>query len=152
MLAIDPNRTTGIPLNPQFRNPPPGGNNPLEYDDPTTTPSADIADNPYWKRDMRRSYPKQSMVSQPDVVALLSVGSAAQPKEEVLQIGDAGKKQIVEVKEEGEKGLSAFFQKDKSASKGVLGPNGLPPLPTSLHPTRKQYELNPEAEQTYGGK
>ena len=107
------------------------------YDDPTTVPSADIADNPYWKRDMRRSYPKQSFVRQPDVVGLLSVGSAANPKEDVLQIGDAGNKQLVEVKEEGERGLSAFFEKDKNAFKGVLAPNGMPPLPTSRHPTHK---------------
>ena len=150
MLAIDPNRSTGVPLNPMYRNPPPGGNDPKLYDDPTTVPSADIADNPYWKRDVRRSYPKLSVVRQPDVVGLLSVGSAAQPKEDVLQIGDAGNKQLVEVKQEGERGLSAFFEKDKSASKGVLGPNGMPPLPASIHPTKKQYEVMDESEQAYG--
>jgi hypothetical protein len=99
LLAIDPNRSTGVPLNPQFRNPPPGGNDPKAYDDPTTVPAADIAGNPYWQRDVRRSYPKRSVVNQSDVVGLLSVGSAAAPKEDVLQIGDAGKKQLVEVKE-----------------------------------------------------
>lgn len=98
---------------------------------------------------MRRAYPKQSVIKQPDVVALLSVGSAANPKEEVLQIGDAGTKQLAEVKEEGERGLSAFFEKDKNASKGVLGPNGLPPLPGSRHPTKKQYELLNASEQAY---
>lgn len=150
MFAIDPNRSTGVPLNPLFRNPPSGGNDPKGYDDPVTAPAGDIADNPYWKRDVRRSYPKQSFVKQPDVVALLSVGSAAQPKEEVLQIGDAGNKQLVEVKEEGEKGLSAFFAKDKSLSRGVLGPDGMPPLPTSLHPTTKQYAVMDEENQPYG--
>lgn len=90
------------------------------------------------------------MVRQPDVVALLSVGSAANPNEEVLQIGEAGNKQLVEVKEEGEKGLSAFFQRDSSATKGVLGPNGLPPFPASKHPQKKQYELLHKSEQAYG--
>ncbi|KAF2479989.1 putative NADH-ubiquinone oxidoreductase 21 kDa subunit [Neohortaea acidophila] len=151
-FAIDPNRSTGVPLNPLFRNPPPGANDPLEYEDPVTVPAADIAGNPYWKRDNRRSYPKLSVVRQPDVVALLTVGSAAAPKEDVLQIGDAGTKQLVQVKEEGEKGLSAFFQKDASASKGVLDSDGLPPLPVSLHRTRKQYELNDRSRQTYGDK
>jgi hypothetical protein len=136
-------------MNPMFRNPPPGGNDPKEYDDPTTVPAADLADNPYWKRDVRRSYPKLSVVRQPDVVALLSVGSAAQPKEDVLQIGDAGNKQLVEVKEEGERGLSAFFEKQKGAGKGVLGPNGLPPLPPSMHRSDKQYTMASEADQPY---
>ena len=81
------------------------------------------------------------MVKQPDVVALLSVGSAAQPKEDVLKIGNEGNKQLVAVKEEGEQGLSVYFQKDKNAFKGVLGPSGLPPLPTSRSPTGKRYEM-----------
>lgn len=146
---MDPTRSTGIPLNPQFRNPTPGGNDPLAYDDPVTVPSADIAENPYYKRDVRRQYPKLSVVRQSDIVALLSVGSAAQPKEDVLQIGDAGNKQLVELKDEGEKGLSTFFQKQTSAAKAVLGPDGLPPLPASRHLQGKRYSLL--EEQTYGG-
>lgn len=137
-------------MNPQFRNPTPGGNDPILYDDPVTTPAGDLAENPYWKRDVRRQYPQLSVVRQPDVVGLLSVGSAAHPKEEVLQIGDAGSKQLVELKEEGERGLSQFFEKDKSAYKSLMGPDGLPPLPTSRHPQGKRYEML--EEQTYGGK
>lgn len=150
LLAIDPTRSSGVPLNPQFRNPPPGGNDPKAYDDPTTVPAGDIAGNPYWQRDVRRSYPKLSVVNQSDVVGLLSVGSAAAPKEDVLQIGDAGKKQLVEVKEEGERGLSTFFEKDKKALAGVLGPDGLPPLPASRHPTKKRYEVLDADKQAYG--
>lgn len=141
-----------MPLNPQFRNPPPGANDPKGYDDPVTVPAGDIAENPYWKRDVRRSYPKLSVVSQPDVVGLLSVGSAAAPNEEVLKIGDAGKTQLVEVKEEGERGLATYFQKNKGIGKSVLGPDGLPPLPTSRHPQGKRYTLLAEEEQTYGTK
>ncbi|KAF2155563.1 21 kDa subunit of NADH dehydrogenase [Myriangium duriaei CBS 260.36] len=148
-FAIDPKRSTGIPLNPQFRLPTPGGNDPKLYDDPVTVPAADLAENPYWKRDVRRSYPKLSVVRQPDVVALLTVGSAKTPKEDVLQIGDAGNKQLVALKEEGEKGLSAFFEKNQKAGLSVLGPNGLPPLPGSRHPAgSKRYEML--EEQTYG--
>ena len=86
------------------------------------------------------------------MVALLSVGSAAQPKEDVLQIGNAGNKQLVELKEEGERGLSRFFEKDKSAFKGVLGPNGLPPLPASRHPQKKRYEVLDNEKQAYGSR
>lgn len=99
---------------------------------------------------MRRQYPKLSVVKQPDVVGLLSVGSAAAPKEDVLQIGDAGAKQLVTVKEEGERGLSAFFQKEKSAGKAVLGPNGMPPTPASRHMKGgKRYTMVSAEEQAY---
>ncbi|KAF4551853.1 NADH-ubiquinone oxidoreductase 21.3 kDa subunit-like protein 1 [Elsinoe fawcettii] len=151
IFAVDSSRSTGIPMNPQFRNPTPGGNDPKEYTDPVTVPAGDLAENPYWKRDVRRSYPKLSIVRQPDVVALLTVGSAKSPKDDVLQIGEAGSKQLVTVKEEGEKGLAAFFEKNSKAGVSVLGPNGLPPLPTSRYPTGgKRYEML--QEQSYENK
>ncbi|EME38535.1 hypothetical protein DOTSEDRAFT_57592 [Dothistroma septosporum NZE10] len=154
-FALDPKRSSGVPMNAQFRNPPPGGNDPLLYDDPVTVPAADIAENPYWKRDIRRSYPKLSVVSQSDVVGLLTVGSAAAPKDDVLKLGEAGSKQLVEVREEGSRGLSTYFQsqKDKglSAWKAVAGPDGLPPTPSSMHLKGKAYKLTEPDEQTYGG-
>ncbi|KAL9058532.1 MAG: hypothetical protein Q9162_001687 [Coniocarpon cinnabarinum] len=151
-LQIDSKRSTGVPLNPLFRNPPPAGNNPADYDDPVTAPAGDIAENPYWKRDVRRSYPRLSVVNQGDVVGLLSVGSQAAPREDVLQIGDAGQKQLVAVQEEGQKtGLPTFFKKDKANMAAVLGPDGLPPMPSNLgqNMVGKQYSL--DAEQSYEG-
>ena len=122
-----------MPLNIQYRNPPPGAIPPQDYDDPVTLPSGDIAENPYYKRDVRRNYPRLSVVNQADVVGLLSVGSKANPKENILQIGDAGAKQLVQVKQEGEeKGLAAFFEKDKKNSVGIFGADGLPPLPSGM--------------------
>jgi hypothetical protein len=149
IFAVDPSRSSGIPLKPQFRNPPPGAVDPNAYDDPVTIPAGDIADNPYWKRDVRRSYPQLSTVTQGDVVALLSVGSKASPKDDVLQIGDAGKKQLVEVKKDGEeKGLASYFEKQKSLAGSVLGPDGLPPMPTPSHaPQVRKYELT--SDQAY---
>ena len=38
-FAIDPDRSNGVPLNPHFRNPPPGSNDPQGYTDPVTTPA-----------------------------------------------------------------------------------------------------------------
>jgi hypothetical protein len=141
-FAVDPDRSTGIPLNPQFRNPPPGALDPNTYDDPVTVPAADLAENPYWKRDVRRQYPQLSAVTQGDVVALLTVGSKASPTKEL--IGESGQKELIAVKEEGEKGLAAFFEKEKDASVNVLGADGLPPLPSGLSTTKdgkKDYEL-----------
>ncbi|KAH0530877.1 hypothetical protein TsFJ059_005452 [Trichoderma semiorbis] len=150
-FALDPNRSNGVPLNPYFRNPTPGGLDPLSYDDPVTLPAGDIADNAYWKRDVRRAYPQLSVVSQGDVVSLLTVGSAAQPKVEL--IGEAGEKALVAAQKEGETGLAKFLEKaPKDVAKDVFV-NGLPPLPSGqalaaggwdVH----KYELN--EEQTYG--
>ncbi|KAH7061308.1 NADH dehydrogenase 29/21K chain precursor [Macrophomina phaseolina] len=152
VLAVDPKRSTGVPLNPQFRNPPPGALDPTTYDDPVTVPAADLADNPYWKRDVRRAYPRLATVKQADVVGLLSVGSAANEKVEL--IGEEGKNKLVAVKDEGEKGLAAFFEKEKGAVASVLGENGLPPLPSGHHSTNKlgekKYDLNSAEEQSYG--
>ncbi|KAL2816168.1 hypothetical protein BJX63DRAFT_149612 [Aspergillus granulosus] len=142
LLAIDPDRSTGVPFNSQFRFPAPGALPPQSYDDPVTLPAGDIADNPYWKRDVRRNYPRVSTVNQADAVGLLTVGSQAAPKDEILKIGEAGEKQLVSVKQEGEeRGLAGLFEKDKSGIKGVLGPNGLPPLPCNLNSASK-YQID----------
>lgn len=150
LLALDPKRSTGVPLNPQFRNPPPGGQDPNAYDDPVTVPAADIAENPYWKRDVRRRYPQLSIITQADAVALLQVGSAAAPKQNL--IGETGSKQLVAAQKEGSKGLAVAFEKNTGLAKDVLGPGGMPPLPSGLHvsgPTGlKRYEL--DSEQSYG--
>jgi hypothetical protein len=132
-----------VPLNPQYRNPPPGALDPLSYTDPVTLPAADIAGNPYYLRDMRRSYPRLSVVSQGDVVGLLSVGSAKEPKREL--IGEAGKKELVAVGEEAQKGLSAYLKEHRDA-KMVLEADGLPPLPSglSLKNGHDKYQLTEE--------
>lgn len=128
-----------------YRNPTPGGLDPNDYDDPVTLPAADIADNPYWKRDVRRSYPKLSAVTQGDVVGLLTVGSAADPSPKLLT-GEEGTKQIVAVKEEGQKGLATFFEKEKGAT--VLGEGGIPPNPVAYrNPDATKYNL--EKDQSY---
>ena len=148
-LAVDPNRSTGVPLNPQYRNPPPGTNDPLAYDDPVSVPAGDIADNPYWKRDVRRGYSNPSVVGQSDVVGLLTIGSEANPSPKLLR-GEEGSKQLVAVQGEGEKGLSAFFEQQKGVG-SVLGADGMPPMPVSVGPDQKEkkYDLT---ESSYADK
>lgn len=146
-FAVDPDRSNGIPVK-NYRNPPPGALDPKSYDDPVTLPAADIADNPYWKRDVRRAYPKLSMVTQGDAVGLLSVGSAAAPAER-LAAGEEGAKMLVAVREEGEKGLAAFFEKEKGVGAKVLGEGGLPPMPVSFRDSKVvPYQIT--AEQGFG--
>ena len=141
-------------MNPQYRNPPPGANPPEAYDDPVTVPAGDIAENPYYKRDIRRSYPRLSVVKQADVVGLLSVGNKSNSKENVLQIGDAGAKQLMQVKQEGEqKGLAAFFEKDKNITAGIFGSDGLPPFPSGMSRASpvggRKYVMDADREQGY---
>lgn len=135
---MDPARSNGVPVK-HFRNPTPGGLDPKAYDDPVTIPAGDIADNPYWRRDVRRSYPKLSAVTQGDVVGLLTVGSAAAPSPKLLT-GEEGTKQLVAVKDEGEKGLAMYFEKEKGAA--VLGEGGMPPVPVAYrNPDATKYSL-----------
>ena len=118
-----------MPLNPYFRYPSPGALDPLSYDDPVTLPAGDIADNPYWKRDARRAYPRLSVVGQADAVALLSVGSAEAPKAEL--VGEEGSKALVAAEEEGKtKGLAGFLEEKGGQAIGDVLVSGLPPLPS----------------------
>ena len=141
-------------MNPQYRNPPPGANPPEAYDDPVTVPAGDIAENAYYKRDIRRSYPRLSVVKPADVIGLLSVGSKTNPKENVLQMGEAGTKQLMRVKHEGEqKGLAAFLEKDRTVTAGIFGPNGLPPFPSGMSRASpaggRSYVMDKDNEQGY---
>lgn len=103
-------------------------------------------------------------MNQADVVGLLTVGSASAPKEEVLKIGDAGTKQLVEIRQDGEeRGLSNFFGAQKVES--VLTPailrgrdldkaisaRKMPPMPTALgqNANATAYTQLGEEEQAY---
>ena len=128
IMALDPDRSSGVPLNPWYRIPAPGSNDPLAVHDPVTLPAGDIAGNPYWKRDHRRAYPKLSVVNQGEAASLLTLGSAAQPKVDL--IGEAGEKQLVAAKEEGvAAGLAKAIAQAPAASKDVFV-NGMPPTPS----------------------
>lgn len=134
-------------MNAQFRNPPPGSNDPYAITDPVTLPAADIADNPYWKRDARRGYARASVVSQADVVGLLSVGSLSAPKKEL--IGEAGTKELVQAKKDGEIGLAAYFNGGNGRALESLGKGGMPPLPSGAHLTEGADKYNLTAENAY---
>ena len=86
-------------------------------------PSADIAENPYWKRDVRRSYPRPAVFKQNDIAGLLTLGSAAAPK---IAKGEEGAKQLVAIKSE-DGTLSKVLEQVNARE--ILQDNGLPPLP-----------------------
>jgi hypothetical protein len=142
-----------VPLNPYNRVPAPGSNDPLAYDDPVTVPAGDIADNPYWKRDARRNYPRLSVVGQAQQVALLTVGSAAQPRVEL--IGEEGSKALVAAEEEAkETGIAGYLEKSGvEAAKRVLAmTGGMPPLPSGQSLAGEKWEVHKydlDTEQSY---
>ncbi|KAK5054605.1 hypothetical protein LTR84_001496 [Exophiala bonariae] len=148
LFAVDPERSNGVPVR-HFRNPPPAGGDPLAYDEAVTIPAADIADNPYWKRDVRRAYPTLSTVTQGDAVGLLSIGSAAAPSPKLLA-GEEGSKQLVTVKEQGQKGLAAYFEAEKGSGAAVLAADGLPPLPVAVRSKSVKAEKYELGHTSYG--
>ncbi|KAA8899514.1 NADH-ubiquinone oxidoreductase 21.3 kDa subunit [Sphaerosporella brunnea] len=122
-FAIDPNRSSGVPLNPTYRNPAPGSVPPTLYTDPVTLPAGDIAENPYWKRDVRRNYPRVAVFKQSDIAGLLTLGSAAAPR---IGKGEEGQKQLIAVTSE-EGTLAKVLEKVNAME--VLSKDGLPPRP-----------------------
>ena len=122
---------------------------PEEYIDPLTAPAADIADNPYYKRDTRREYPRTLVYSQPYIAGLLSYGSAAAPR---IAAGETGIKALAEVKK-GNLELTSVLASNTEVGKAVLAKNGgLPPLPgTGRGRTKWRFKLNDEKEQGYSG-
>jgi hypothetical protein len=134
-FAVDPERSNGVPMK-HFRNPAPGGQDPKAYDDPVTVPAADIADNPYWRRDVRRAYPVSSTITQSKAVQLLHMGSAAKPSPQLLA-GEEGSKQLVEAGKLGDEGggLAVYLQaKDLGLGKVnevLVGEGGMPPMPVA---------------------
>ncbi|KAA8574491.1 hypothetical protein EYC84_005946 [Monilinia fructicola] len=125
IFAVDPTRSNGVPLNPQFRNPPPGSNEPFSFIDPVTLPAGDIAENPYWKRDSRRNYPQLSFCGAGGCGGAVERGERGEAEGGV---GGGGGGQG------GEKPLEVF------------GKGGLPPTPSgvSLREGADKYHLTEE--------
>jgi len=68
-VVVNPEISSGLPLASLNRYPQPGSR-PEKYATPATKAS-DPAQNPYWKRDVRRAYPQLSVVSQEELSTYL---------------------------------------------------------------------------------
>ncbi|KAJ7925292.1 NUZM, NADH-ubiquinone oxidoreductase 21.3 kDa subunit [Mycena leptocephala] len=92
VTVVNPEISTGLPLAAVNRFPPPGSR-PEKYSTPATKgipkyfnglaftsdyAASDPAQNPYWKRDVRRAYPQLSVVTQSELSSLLIEHSTAQ--------------------------------------------------------------------------
>ncbi|KAJ3570964.1 hypothetical protein NP233_g4064 [Leucocoprinus birnbaumii] len=83
VAAVNSEISSGLPIQGAHRFPPPASR-PERYSTPATKAS-DPAQNPYWKRDVRRAYPQLSVVTQSQLSQLLiehsGVQSVAAPEE-----------------------------------------------------------------------
>ncbi|KAJ7462297.1 NUZM, NADH-ubiquinone oxidoreductase 21.3 kDa subunit [Mycena galericulata] len=138
VTAVNPEISTGLPL-PSINRFPPPGSRPEKYSTPATKAS-DPAQNPYWKRDVRRAYPQLSVVTQSELSSLLIEHSTAQsvaapaPAEDKKGVpADAPQPVDLSV------AISSITQKQKVYSLAKLPPT----LPTS----RKRWvpQLAPDA-------
>ena len=85
-VVVNPEISSGLPL-PSINRMPPPGSRPEAYATPATKglssdqlfplkltqpcPASDPAQNPYWKRDVRRAYPQLSVVTQSELATFL---------------------------------------------------------------------------------
>ncbi|KAG6337082.1 hypothetical protein ID866_1993 [Astraeus odoratus] len=91
-VVVNPEISSGIPIAGINRYPPPGSR-PEKYSTPATKAS-DPAQNPYWKRDVRRAYPQLSVVTQTDLTALLIQHSEAKAVSAPSESKDAEKAEL----------------------------------------------------------
>ncbi|KAI0661335.1 NADH dehydrogenase [Cubamyces menziesii] len=68
-VVVNPEISSGLPIANMNRYPQPASR-PEKYSTPATKAS-DPAQNPYWKRDVRRAYPQLSVVTQTELSTLL---------------------------------------------------------------------------------
>jgi hypothetical protein len=69
IASVNPSISSGLPIASINRYPQPASR-PEKYSTPATKAS-DPAENPYWKRDVRRAYPQLSVVTQAELSTLL---------------------------------------------------------------------------------
>ncbi|KIY64155.1 NADH dehydrogenase 21 kDa subunit [Cylindrobasidium torrendii FP15055 ss-10] len=122
-VVVNPEISSGLPLSEMFRYPPPASR-PEKYSTPATKAS-DIAENPYWKRDVRRNYPQLSVVTQAGLSSLLIEHSKPQ------QVAAPTEGQEVVAEKQEELDLSAAIATVTSKNQ-IYSSEQLPPtLPTA---------------------
>jgi len=119
---------------------------PEQYIEPLTSPAADLAENPYWKRDTRRDYPRTLVYSQPYIAGLLSYGNAAAPR---IAAGETGIKALAQVTN-GQLELTTVLGSSDVGREILARNGGKPPLPgTGRGRTQWRYRLVEDGEQAF---
>ncbi|CDO69369.1 hypothetical protein BN946_scf184961.g11 [Trametes cinnabarina] len=124
-VVVNPEISSGLPIPTLNRYPPPGSR-PEKYATPATKAS-DPAQNPYWKRDVRRAYPQRSVVTQAELATLLLDHAKA---EAIAAPGEDQKAETssVPAEQQGSVDLTQAIATITSARK-AYSENKLPPTP-----------------------
>ncbi|KAG9050753.1 hypothetical protein FS837_002697 [Tulasnella sp. UAMH 9824] len=117
--VVNPAISSGLPLPTEHRSLPPGSRT-ERYATPATKAS-DPAQNPYWKRDVRRMYPRLSVVGQQDLAQLLLAAPEVQ----------ASSKETAITTSDGKPELTSAIA-IVAESKKTFTPSSLPPRPPAL--------------------
>ncbi|EIN11982.1 NADH dehydrogenase 21 kDa subunit [Punctularia strigosozonata HHB-11173 SS5] len=125
-VVVNPEISSGLPIAGVNRYPPPGSR-PERYSTPATKAS-DPAQNPYWKRDVRRAYPRLSVVTQPELASLL----LQHPENQALLTGPSPESSSVPALAEKPQGKDlAETITSLASTRKVFSKSNLPPtLPT----------------------
>ncbi|KAG0215100.1 hypothetical protein BGX28_000805 [Mortierella sp. GBA30] len=113
-LTVNPKVSTGMPDAKEFRLVAPGGQ-PKTFV-PKDPIANDIAQNPYYGRDLRRNYPRLAVYSQEEVAGLLAA-------KESLALG-SGENAIAKAGEN-----ASLTEVIKNAKAPLYTPSSLPPTP-----------------------
>jgi hypothetical protein len=135
---VNPLISSGLPLQDKHRYPPPASR-PERYATPATAAS-DVAFNQYYNRDVRRAYPKTSVVTQAELSALLIAAPALKGVSEGAEGVDTAASETSVVTAENAPALTAVIDQLPSGRSFVGGGietasrEGLPPTPPGSLP------------------
>ncbi|ORZ07033.1 hypothetical protein BCR41DRAFT_424948 [Lobosporangium transversale] len=127
-LTVNPKVSTGMPDPKEFRFIAPGGQPPTFV--PKDPLANDIAQNPYYGRDVRRNYPRLAVYSQEEVAGLIAA-------KEALAIG-SGESAITKAAEN-----VSLTEVIKSVKSPLYTPDNLPPTPV-IKSSRHKWVLSPD--------
>ncbi|KAI0355638.1 21 kDa subunit of NADH dehydrogenase [Trametes cingulata] len=128
-VVVNPDISSGLPIASVNRYPQPASR-PEKYSTPATKAS-DPAQNPYWKRDVRRAYPQLSVVTQSELSNLLIEHAKA---DSIAAPGEGQKAEASSVPAEQQQGsldltqaIATITSARKAYSESKLPP--APPIP-----------------------
>ncbi|BEI89081.1 uncharacterized protein CcaverHIS019_0204430 [Cutaneotrichosporon cavernicola] len=137
-VVVNPLISSGLPLQDRNRYPPPASR-PERYATPATAAS-DVAFNQYYNRDVRRAYPRTSVVTQAELSALLIAAPALQAVSEGAEGVDTASSHTVLVTAANAPALTAVIEQLPTGRSFVGGGletasrEGLPPTPPGSLP------------------
>ncbi|KAG8804533.1 hypothetical protein FRC17_005941 [Serendipita sp. 399] len=132
VVVVNPEISSGLPLPDKHRYPQPGSR-PELYSTPATKAS-DVAQNPYWKRDVRRQYPRLSVITQSDYSQILLASPQAQSIAAPNASAEGTTETSVSTPASTTKAVATLSEllKEINTSQSAFSESNLPPTPTNM--------------------